>query len=60
MIGFDLIGQVMETIDQYFTAHTVSDLMVSMFQQETPEKIIDLGVVKGALLYAAYNRYRNT
>ena len=48
----------METIGQYFTAKTVSDMMVSMFQQETPEKIIDLGVGKGALLYAAYNRYR--
>ena len=49
----------METIGQYYTAKTISDMMVSMFQQESPEKIIDLGVGKGALLYAAYNRYCN-
>ena len=47
----------METIGQYFTAQPVSDMMVSMFQQDTPNRVIDLGVGHGSLLYAAYNRY---
>jgi len=49
---------MMETIGQYFTTQPVSNMMVSMFRQDTPQKIIDLGVGQGALLYAAYNRYR--
>ncbi|MBW1745076.1 MAG: N-6 DNA methylase [Deltaproteobacteria bacterium] len=47
----------METIGQYFTAQPVSDMMVSLFQQDTPNRVIDLGVGHGSLLYAAYNRY---
>ncbi len=47
----------METIGQYFTVQPVSDMMVSMFQQDTPNRVIDLGVGHGSLLYAAYNRY---
>jgi len=46
-----------ETIGQYFTAQPVSDMMVSLFQQDTPNRVIDLGVGHGSLLYAAYNRY---
>lgn len=47
----------METRGQYFTAQSVSDMMVSMFHQDTPNRVIDLGVGHGSLLYAAYNRY---
>ena len=32
-------------------------MMVSLFQQDTPNRVIDLGVGHGSLLYAAYNRY---
>ena len=48
---------MMEAIGQYFTAQPVSNLMVSMFHQDTPKRIIDIGVGKGSLLHAAYNRY---
>jgi len=47
----------MESICQFFTAQPVSDMMVSMFQQNTPNRVIDLGVGHGSLLYAAYSRY---
>ncbi|MCD6271476.1 MAG: N-6 DNA methylase [Deltaproteobacteria bacterium] len=47
----------METIGQYFTVQSVSDMMVSMFQQDIPNRVIDLGVGHGSLLYAAYSRY---
>lgn len=50
---------MMEAIGQYFTAQPVSNMMVSMFHQDTPKRIIDIGVGKGSLLYAAYNRYRS-
>jgi type I restriction enzyme M protein len=50
---------MMEAIGQYFTAQPVSNMMVSMFHQDTPKRIIDIGVGKGSLLHAAYNRYRS-
>jgi type I restriction enzyme M protein len=50
---------MMEATGQYFTAKAVSNMMVSMFHQDTPKRIIDIGVGKGSLLFAAYNRYRS-
>ena len=49
----------MEAIGQYFTAQPVSKMMVSMFHQDTPKRIIDIGVGNGSLLHAAHNRYRS-
>jgi type I restriction enzyme M protein len=49
----------MNSLGQYYTRQSISELLISKFSFNDPQKIVDIGAGKGALLQAAYQRWRN-
>lgn len=49
----------MNILSRYYTEEAISDLLISNIQQQSPQKVLELGVGGGSLLKAAYNRWNN-
>lgn len=49
----------MEPLGRFYTADSISHLLISRFNQDSPRHILDIGAGDGSLLNAAYNRWQN-
>ena len=49
----------MDVLARYYTDQTVSELLVSKFQQDNPGRVLDLGIGCGSLIDAAYKRWKD-
>jgi len=49
----------MNILNRYYTNDAISSLLISNFQQQYPQKVLELGVGGGSLLKAAYNRWKD-
>jgi type I restriction enzyme M protein len=47
----------MDPLGRFYTQDLFSNLLIQNIENEEPEKILELGVGRGALLKAAYNRW---